>query len=216
MALNIHASNRLDSLSRHLTGFLKDPLSKPFQTEIVIVSSLGIRRWLSLEIARLNDVCANIQFPFIADFVDSLQSAKGVGRVRPSIQEITWKIHRVLPDFLKNEEFSVVRGYLSDSDPLKLFQLSERVAQLFDQYFIYRPQMVRRWTKRPAKKSGKLQGDETWESILWRQIFNDEGLQRVGKLLPEEEATNAAQLPPRVFIFAPSVLPPLHLEALFQ
>ena len=65
-ALFLRTSNRLMSLSEELATLLAAPASLPLTQEIVVVPSLGIRRWLSLEIARLSGVYANISFPFVA------------------------------------------------------------------------------------------------------------------------------------------------------
>jgi exonuclease V gamma subunit len=48
-ALFLHTSNRLVSLSAELGKLLADPVGLALQEEIVVVPSLGIRRWLSLE-----------------------------------------------------------------------------------------------------------------------------------------------------------------------
>jgi exodeoxyribonuclease V gamma subunit len=72
VSLSLHTSNRLVSLSAELAKLLAAFESSPLEAQIVVVSSLAIRRWLSLEIARLNGVCANVSFPFVADFISSL------------------------------------------------------------------------------------------------------------------------------------------------
>jgi exonuclease V gamma subunit len=46
-SLSLYTSNRLVNLSAELAQLLAGPGSSPLEQEIVIVPSLGIRRWLS-------------------------------------------------------------------------------------------------------------------------------------------------------------------------
>ena len=52
--LYVHRSNRLEALAGQLAAIMRDPLRSVLQPEIVMVQSLGMRRWLSLELARLH------------------------------------------------------------------------------------------------------------------------------------------------------------------
>ncbi len=62
--LRLIESNRLEVLSQALAASLSEPLSSPLTPEILVVQSQGMQRWLSLELARLHGVCANVSFPF--------------------------------------------------------------------------------------------------------------------------------------------------------
>jgi len=44
----------------------------------------------------------------------------------------------------KYEEFLVLKNYC-ESDSMKLYQLSCSIADLFDQYMVFRPNMVKAW-----------------------------------------------------------------------
>jgi len=214
-SLHLHTSNRLASLAEELAGLLAEPTDLVLKEEVVVVPSLGLRRWLSLELARINRVCANVLFPFVSDFIDSLPAdltttdAK-LPRIDP--EETTWAVHRILPGLLERKEFSAVRAYLSDSDPLKLFQLSQRIAQLFDQYLVYRPEMIARW----AETKTRFSGDEEWQAILWRAVGTDEMV--IASRAESQEARDTrsrVDLPHRIFVFGITALPPIYLEALF-
>lgn len=214
-ALSLHTSNRLVCLSQELAKLVADTDCSPIEEQIVVVPSLGIRRWLSLEIARVNGVCANVSFPFVADFIRSLPptletAAKAEPRV-PTV-EMTWAIHRILPSLLTRKEFATVRSYLSDSDALKLFQLSERLAALFDQYLVYRPEMIARWANAKALCSG----NEVWQSILWRDLSGDDAVVATRGRVEENEAKPEIDLPERIFAFGLTAIPPVYLETLFR
>ncbi len=50
--LRLIESNRLEVLSQALAASLSEPLSSPLSPEIIVVQSLGMQRWLSMELAR--------------------------------------------------------------------------------------------------------------------------------------------------------------------
>ena len=67
--LHLYTSNRLEILAEKLAEVLRGPLSSPLQSEIIVVQSKGMERWVSMELARHHGICANIQFPFPNHFV---------------------------------------------------------------------------------------------------------------------------------------------------
>jgi exodeoxyribonuclease V gamma subunit len=70
--LNLYTSNHLEILGEKLAVVLSKPLPWPLQREIVLVQSKGMERWVSMELARHNGICANCWFPFPNHFVYAL------------------------------------------------------------------------------------------------------------------------------------------------
>lgn len=69
MALILHSGNRLELLADALANVtVAAPLS-PFVPETVVVQSRGMARWLALELAQRQGICANLECPFPATFV---------------------------------------------------------------------------------------------------------------------------------------------------
>ncbi|MEY2488913.1 MAG: exodeoxyribonuclease gamma subunit, partial [Verrucomicrobiota bacterium] len=215
--LILHTSNQLDLLAQRLSQVVSAPLGSPFTPEIVVVQSLASRRWLSLKIAQLQGICANYAFPFLGDFVAQTvwQASPAEAQTdRMSTDLLAWKIDSLLPRCLPRKEFAPVAKYLHDGDSLKRFHLATRLANLFDQYRVYRPEMVSDWMT--SKKAPS--GDEAWQATLWRQLGEGPGFDQVLNRLRVRGFENAAQLdlPERISIFAPTSLPPAYLELLFQ
>ena len=215
--LILHTSNQLDLLAQRLSEVVSTPLNSPFIPEIVVVQSLASRRWLSLQIAQRQGICANYTFPFLADFIT--QIVRQASPVTAPIEKIstvllTWKIDSLLPQCLAQKEFTPVAKYLRDGDSLKRFHLATRLANLFDQYRVYRPEMVLGWTA--SKKTRN--GDEAWQASLWRQLGEASGFDQALDRLRAHGFPDAAKLalPERISIFVPASLPPAYLELLFQ
>ena len=70
--LDLFTGNCLENLAEKLAEVLSKPLGSPFQREIILVQSKGMERWVSMELARHNGICANCWFPFPNHFVYAL------------------------------------------------------------------------------------------------------------------------------------------------
>ncbi|MDT8274285.1 MAG: exodeoxyribonuclease V subunit gamma [Desulfomonilia bacterium] len=62
--MKVFLSNRLETLASELARVLRTPLDSPLHQDIVVVQSTGMQRWISMKLASLNGICANMKFPF--------------------------------------------------------------------------------------------------------------------------------------------------------
>ncbi len=213
--LKLYTSNRLEALAGELSETLRQAPASPMAPEVILVQSRGMERWLSLELARSLGICANIRFPFPNHFVEELfrtvlPDLPGSPAFEPEV--LAWRIMDLLPRCLDGEGFEPLKEYLADDGRgLKRYQLSRNIARLFDQYLVYRPDMVLGW------ESGR---DRHWQATLWRRLATEspaahraarwkEALSRLQGTLPE-----GAGLPGRICVFGISALPPYHLQLL--
>ena len=171
--LTLVTSNRLEILADRLAQAVRAPLASPLQPEIIVVQSQGMARWLNLELARRHGVCANGRFPFPKAFGHEIFRA-----VMPEVPEespfdrdvITWQIMRRLPALLDEADFASLRHYLADhGDHRKRFQLAQKIAGLFDQYLIFRPDLVRAWDE-GRDTTAEFGAASRWQAALWREI----------------------------------------------
>ena len=218
MPLNLYTSNRMEVLVDTLAAALREPLASPFQQEVIVVQSRGMQRWLSMELASRFGVWANGHYPFPNAMVQELfrmlfPAMPDTSSFVPEV--MSWRIMRLLPELLGTEPFGTLRRYLSDDpDGLKLFQLSEKIADTFDQYTLYRPEMLSGW------EAGELQppGDE-WQPILWQKLAEGNGMHR-GKLKElfcrqlSPLSPGVKEMPERITLFGISYLPKFHLDML--
>ncbi|HPP07230.1 MAG TPA: exodeoxyribonuclease V subunit gamma, partial [Syntrophorhabdaceae bacterium] len=59
--LKLYHSNRLEKLVDALASILNTPLSSPFKTEIIVVESKGMERWLSMRLAERFGIWTNCE-----------------------------------------------------------------------------------------------------------------------------------------------------------
>jgi exodeoxyribonuclease V gamma subunit len=212
-SLRLFTGNRLDLLAEALARVLEAPLASPLDQEIIVVQSKGMERWISMQLASHFGVCANCRFPFPNAFVgETFQS------VLPDLPDFSvfdpkfspWKIMSMLPSHLDEPGFESLKHYLDGAGwSLKPLQLSRRIAETFDQYLLYRPEMITRW------EAGE---DDHWQAVVWRDLAK--GLEQqhraaLGKTLIDKirkAAPGSFDLPQRVSIFGISYLPPFHMQ----
>ena len=212
--LFLHTGNQLETLVEELAHVVSQPLASPFTPEVILVQSLGMRRWLSLQLAKRLGICMNCAFPFPRTFLDAT-----LRRLVPEMAPndafapdlMTWKIHRLLPTLLHLAEFAPVRAYIEDGDGLKLYQLAARLAGLFDQYLVYRPAMLLDWERDVPQPPT---GIGAWQASLWRALNDDRQL-TFGAVLDRLKGGRFSpdvQWPERVSIFGISSLPPAQMD----
>jgi len=217
MALTIFRSNRVETLqSRLLERLAATPLADPFATEMIVVPTYAMARWLNLNFARQQGIAANIGYPQLAEWVWSLASQllDDIPRQDPcSRDRLGWAIFDQLPDLLELTAFVTLRQYLDDDiSGIKRWQLSHRIADCFDRYQSCRPDMIRSWSE------GK---DNGWQALLWRKLVTErqlphrvEIMHRIGQHLKSKPAES--RLPERVSLFALSRIAPVYLETLHR
>jgi exodeoxyribonuclease V gamma subunit len=75
----------------------------------------------------------------------------------------------------KKEQFAPLRHFLSDGDPERRLQLAERLADLYDQYQVYRADWLTDWAAGatscavPAARRCRWP-DQCWQAQLWREV----------------------------------------------
>ncbi|MGA9177319.1 MAG: exodeoxyribonuclease V subunit gamma, partial [Desulfobacterales bacterium] len=215
--LNIFTSNYMETLAEQLALIVRAPLSSVLSPEIIVVQSRGMERWVAMELARHNGICANCFFPFPNTFLQEMFKKTISDNPEESFFDpltMTFKIMKVLPECLHLPGFERVKRYLADENTgIKLFQISKRIADLFDQYLVFRPEMIFNWEK------GR---DHHWQADLWREIsFGKEHLHRAGlrKVFLENIRPSPRQtehFPDRISIFGISYLPIFHIEAFVE
>ncbi len=193
------------------------------EPEVVVVQSRGMERWLSMSLARSLGVCANISFPFPNTFVydvcrivlegdvsgHQLREEIGPDPYTPHI--LTWRIMKILPECLPRPEFAELRNYLAPPGAdLKQMQLAANIAYLFDQYLLFRPEMILRW------QNGQ---ENHWQAELWRQLSHGQEARHRAALRRDllgtlQKSETRPRLPQRVSVFGISALPPFHIEVL--
>ncbi|WP_145188703.1 exodeoxyribonuclease V subunit gamma [Pseudomonas sp. URMO17WK12:I11] len=236
--------NRLDDLRSLVVSWMRRYPLAPLENEIALVQSNGIAQWLKLALAEdpQDDdsggcgIAAAIEVQLPGSFMWQLYR-KVLGRDEiPEVSlldkaPLTWRLMRLLPALVERPHFEPLRRFLlDDGDLRKRYQLAERLADLFDQYQVYRADWLKDWATgahfiNSARGERKpLAPGNRWQAELWQALLEDVGAQgmaqsRAGvhqRFMERIHSLDAAPrgLPSRVIVFGISSLPAQALEAL--
>ncbi|NNA58220.1 exodeoxyribonuclease V subunit gamma [Pseudomonas koreensis] len=243
-AFMVVQSNSLDELRSLVVSIMRRYPLAPLENEIALVQSNGIAQWLKLALAEDPEeddlggcgIAAAIDVQLPGSFMWQLYRMV-LGRDEiPATSlldkaPLTWRLMRLLPQVIDRPHFEPLQRFLThDTDLRKRYQLSERLADLFDQYQVYRADWLEDWADgrhqlRNVRGEAKpLPPVSCWQAELWRALLDDVGEQgmaqsRAGVHQRFIERINAlehapAGLPSRVIVFGISSLPAQVLEAL--
>ncbi|MBB3229081.1 exodeoxyribonuclease V gamma subunit [Luteibacter sp. Sphag1AF] len=234
--------NRLEELRDVLAAWLqREPLA-PLENEVVLVQSNGIAQWFKLALARDRQAgglgisaAIDVQLPgrFLWVAYRAVLGREAVPPESPFDKaRLVWRLMRVLPRHLDQPVFDPLRGFLgADDDAGKRYQLAERLADLYDQYQVYRADWLEDWANGHDVLRDDLRGTrlpmpatDLWQAALWRLLLDDVGpLAAVGHRAAvhaaflsklDNAASRPAALPRRIVVFGMSSLPRQTLEAL--
>jgi exodeoxyribonuclease V gamma subunit len=217
--LYLYHSHRLEHLADQLAAVAAHPAASPLIRETVIVQSQGMGRWVSLSLAERQGICANVEFVLPASFIWRLLGAFFADLPERSTfapEVLTFRIMDWLGDSDKLEPAPRLAGYLADGDEFRRFELARRIADVFDQYLMYRPDWIAAWESGDSRGLGP---DEAWQSRLWRDLSAAQPESHRSRLMRRliERLTAGelpAELPEKAAVFGVSSLPPLFLEVI--
>ena len=192
--MRLHHSNRLEVLAAELAYLMRTNPGDPFASERIVVPHPTIGRWLSLEVAREIGIAANVRYEQPAEFAWSIM--RGVvpelSREQPyEPARLRWCIHDLLPGSAAEPGErtagsepprapsgvsgpvggaraleDAVGGYLRDGDSRKRLELADRLARMYDQCLLYRPDWIREWESGSAPH---------WQARLWQRVVGTDG-----------------------------------------
>ena len=235
--------NRLELLQQAVAEWLRRQPLDPLESDVLLVQSNGIAEWMKMALARHGGVCAATRVELPARFLWRLYRAM-LGRAgappRSPLDKapMTWRLMRALPDWLDRPGFEPLAQFLgagaaageAPGDLTRRLQLTERLADLFDQYQIYRADWLDAWAHgrevlvRADGTEAPLPDEQRWQARLWRALLD--GLDPAERPAVRSDvhrrfvaairagAAPHQPLPRRVVLFGHSHLPWQTLEAL--
>lgn len=193
--------NRMEDLRDVTLAWLAHRPLHPLEKTTFLVQSNGIAQWLKISMAETQgdagrgislgtDVMLPARFQWLA-YRQVIEAVEGEGSV-PSHSpfdksQLRWQLLNLLPEVLDDPRFAPLARYLEDDpDTRKRYQLAERIADLFDQYQIYRADWLRLWESgedtlsHGGRLARPLDEEHLWQPTLWRML-GDEIAKRLGE-----------------------------------
>tara|TARA_B100000700_G_scaffold321973_1_gene422447 strand:+ start:593 stop:3886 length:3294 start_codon:yes stop_codon:yes gene_type:complete len=229
--LTIYRSNKAEWLAEVLGHELR--LKPPDLTEEVniIVSTWPTSRWLGERISLITNINGLIKFPFPGAYLKLLvRNTIGVDPKEKDPwekQQLIWYVLELLPDLIQREEASVIKLWLKKSNQknetinLNLWELANNIVEIFDDYILYRPNLIRQWLSEESNKKLKERSYDKnylWQKTLFNLLYkkiNKEPfcIQAYKAIKILSHSNNSIQNVPRnLYIFGLSNLAPLQID----
>jgi exodeoxyribonuclease V gamma subunit len=187
--------NRPETLRDLLVAWMRRYPLAPLEQEIILAQSNGIAQWLKLALAadpgeeRVGEgglgIAAAIEVSLPSRFLWRVYRAvlgpQAVPETSPFDKtRLEWRLMRLLPEVIGQPEYAPIRRFLTlDADRRKRFQLAQRLADLFDQYQVYRADWLAAWAAGDDvlidARGGHtpLPEGQGWQGALWRALLAD-------------------------------------------
>ena len=185
MPLTIHWSDCLEKLAE--TMFAQPAaVADPFAVEGVVVGGAVIEGWLKQRYlldrpagGRARPLLANCEFvplhPFVNDWLAKAVEGTPLGRRDPSSHPyskgvLQWRVYGLLQ--ADPARFAPLARYVGDNAQAadrRRWGLAGKLAQLFDDYQNYRPDMLAAW--RAGRPCGDGDSGQAWQAELWRVLL---------------------------------------------
>ena len=210
-----------------------------FNQEVIVVQNAGMQHWLNLAIAKERGISMNMRYALPAQYlwqlIRTLASDDNVPEQSPYSREVlTWRIYALLAtkDVIVDTDFTPATRYwnsaldqanvssnqdnsFSSKENLKRYQLAEQMADLYEQYLIFRPQWLDSWQKGEAV--ALLSADNKWQAKLWQLLVKQLAYNPVELLnaaianIDTKLAADPLLLPKRLSFFGINSMAPMWL-----
>jgi exodeoxyribonuclease V gamma subunit len=243
--------NRTEWLLDSVTDWIARHPLDPLESEVILVQNNGMGEWIRMGIASRIGVCAATQFRLPARFqwwvYRQVIGRDQIPEHSPLDQDpLVWRLMRLLadlpdPEHDPDDAFAPLRAFLGteDDEALRRHQLALRIADLFDQYQVHRPDWLEAWGDGAAvlidgrQQRAPMPADQLWQPLLWQRVLaglppGQRGLTRsalhrrvIDRLAeiartrePQDAPPLTTMLPRRVVVFGITHLPDATLELL--
>ncbi|UAA40493.1 exodeoxyribonuclease V subunit gamma [Paraneptunicella aestuarii] len=198
----------------------------------ILVQSPGMSQWLKIRIAEYMGIAANLSFPLPSSYIWDLYRRNIADLPKQSAftkDNMQWKLMQLLPECAQLENFRAIHDYLNVSEKedkgvselRKRYQLAGKIADIYDQYLVYRPDWLMAWEAGETAKGVDV-STQPWQPELWRMLLQK--TRQLGEspwhranlheqlLNALKRRSNRSEATPPVFVFGISAIPKQQLE----
>lgn len=222
LLITLYPSNKLEHLSVLLNAVLTQQPTGIFEPDVILVESPGMQHWVNMQLAAQQRIAMNHEFPLPVRFMwNTARAVLGqdvVPQQSPYRREVlVWRIEKILDSvsFQQHSAFQKLSQYWlavadSDGQQVQRLQLSTALADVFEQYLLYRPDWLASWE---AGETVDPQSElEQWQSEIWRRLVSEHAFHPAKLHQLAIDALNngdkADLLPKRIIVFAINTMAP--------
>lgn len=182
--------NRPELLRQLLVQWFQAHPLGVLEEETILVQSNGMAQWLNMALASHDNgvgIATLLDMSLPSRFVwRAYRSVLGYAAV-PEISPfdktlLIWRLMRLLPLLVEKPGYEPLQRFLSDDAVgRKRYQLADNIADLLDQYQVYRADWLSAWAEQQDSllnhqgKPQPLEPNQRWQAQLWRALLEDLG-----------------------------------------
>ena len=191
MGIFFHYADSVDSMKNMLFSSLDADTDDIFVPQRIIVPNINVKRWLQLEIAKKNEICANLDLSYLEKTLITLLNECSnetdnnkyifLGDNDRQI-DLQLMVLSVLENGKDEPDMQPVYRYLGNEQnrkdaQVRLWQLAEKLAYYFREYEYQRSQMIAAWRENKSffvdEKESTVKM-ERCQRAIYRKIFCDD------------------------------------------
>ena len=166
MGFKLRISNSLDRLSLRLAEVIGQGGQDPFMPDWVVTQTEGMNIRLKQEIAERVGIASNIRFLSPDELVSQVLLWSEASERKPMDQEtVRWVVYKLLASDGFHRAYPETAAYFEGND-IKRIALADELADLFDQYQVYRTDEIQKWATGIANGTDP----EDWQEWIWRSL----------------------------------------------
>jgi exodeoxyribonuclease V gamma subunit len=168
MGMELRVASSLQILATELITDLGNEKPAVFSKQCVVTQTEGVNNWLKYELAQTVGIAANLQFLGINDIL--LLLYHWVCPDESTLidkNNMTWAIFAELKEKEFCDRFPTISSYFANDEGHRA-ALAAEMADLFDQYQIYRHDKIAKW----KKDENAEEGENSWQVYLWHKMKN--------------------------------------------
>ena len=174
MALELKYASDATLLLDDLVDSLGRPGSAAGVVVPVLMPSLPLVDRAKAALARCHGVAMGVAFLLPSAFIEHMAQLVGLDPVHPSWrpQSLAWRLVPLLAAAVEQGDTPRLRAAGADARARQA--LAREVADRFDQYLYFRPEMIEAWDRGEAWDAlpESARGDEAWQRDLWRRLVD--------------------------------------------
>ena len=218
MTLALKVSNSLSVLAERLSADLRQFRGSVFLPQFIVTQTTGMNNWLKMQIAADNGITANIRFERPNDLIYQVYFKLDGPREKVlGADSLEWVLFTLLKDSEFIRRFPSIASYFPGNDELKRLGLARKMGDLFDQYQIYRPEIIESWNR-----DGAYEEQDAWQRWLWLKAK-----EKLESSMPDktvvmdyirealndpEKAKRLVERMPAIHLFGLSILTAFHID----
>ncbi|WP_081962038.1 exodeoxyribonuclease V subunit gamma [Colwellia psychrerythraea] len=238
--IHLYPANKMENLLLLLNKISQLSPLGVFNQEVIVVQNAGMQHWLNLAIAQERGISMNMRYALPAQFlwklIRTLASDEKVPDQSPYSREVLcWRIHALLAldSVIEDDDFRQATHYWRGETTidekenntvnegkhaqLKRYQLATQLADLYEQYLIFRPQWLDSWEKGNFELNGLENvsaSEHKWQGKLWQLLIEQLSYNPVE--LMQDAIANIEEkkdlIPPRISFFGLNTMAPMWLD----